>query len=254
MPVDEKKKSIRASVQELNSPASTLSAYDAMNTLFQAVFHDFDDEDSIGNFVGDDDFKAEIFSARVVQAVMNVSQDKEAFRPNFYHRACSTLSCLCSNSIELATAFIANGGVEFLLKYLEAFSSDQFLLVSCFGVHQAVIESLDKSEASAFAGMTLEKTVDVFELNHGTAGTNLYQQYCVVVSYPFRLGREVNNILFQRIASHVWHGIIKHKHDEETQKTGRGFLRNLVGEESAKEMIDHAEMHHCEDEECAGCA
>jgi hypothetical protein len=83
-----------------------------MKTLHQAVCHDFDDLDgSIGDFVGDDDFKEETFAATVVQAVMDVSQDKEAFPPNFYHLSCGILTLLCWDNSELANAFVANSGV-----------------------------------------------------------------------------------------------------------------------------------------------
>jgi hypothetical protein len=254
--VEQKKESIRAALQELESPASTLSAHEAMKTLHQAVFHDFDDEDgSIGDFAGDDEFKVEIFSARVVQVVMDASpRDKEAFPFNFYHLACSVLFSLCNDNTELANAFVAHDGALFLLEYLEAFSSDQFLLLSCFMLYRAVIESLDDIDKLSFAGMTLGKIVEVFEVNYETSNEYLYEQYCVVVTFSFSPGCKVKNNLFQRIVSHVWHGVIKHKYDEDAQDTGRYLLRRLVGEETAKGMIGHAEMHHCEDEECAGCA
>jgi hypothetical protein len=103
--------------------------------------------------------------------------------------------------------------------------------------------------------MTLAKIVDVFELNSKTANEKFYYSYCNVVGMSFSgPGREVNNNLLHRIVPHVWHGVIKHKHDEDAQDIGRGLLRFLVDEESAEKMIDHAEMHHCEDEGCAGCA
>jgi hypothetical protein len=258
--VEQKKEFIRVALQELESPASTaLSAYDAMITLHQAVVYGFDDEEdddgSIGDYVGDDEFKLEIFAARVVQVVLDVSQDKEAFSLNFYHLVCGILSLICWDNAELATTFVANSGVEFLLERLEAFSSDRFLLISCFWVHRAVIESLDDNASADFAGLTLAKIVDVFELNSETQDEQFYLHYCLSVGSSFGPpGREVNGDLLERIVSHVWHGVIKHKHDEDAQDTGRSLLSYLVGKESAKEMIDHAEMHHCEDEECAGCA
>jgi hypothetical protein len=256
--VEQKKESIRVALQELESPSSERSAYEAMETLYKAVIRDFDDDpsESIGDFVGDDDFKEEIFSARVVQVVMDVSQDKNAYPPNFYHLSCCALHSLCCDNVELANAFLAHDGDAFLLESLEAFSSDQFLLTSCFTVHNAVIESLDEIESAAFAGMTLGKLVDVFELNLETADAKFYQHYCLAVSIGLgpHLDDDVKNKCFHRIVSHVWHGITMHKHDDEVQDLGRRFLRYLVGEETAKKMIDHAEMHHCEDEECAGCA
>ena len=255
MSVEQKKEFIRVALRELESPTSPLSAYEAMKTLHQAVVHDFNDEDGpIGAFVGDDEFKVEIFAARVIRVVMDVSEDNEAFPPNFYHLACGILSLLCWDNTELSNAFVANSGVEFLLEYLEAFSSDRFLLITCFGLHRAISKSLDDNESAAFKGMTLTKIVDVFELNSETQDEHFYRRYCYSVGSSFGPGREVNNNLFQRIVSHIWHGVIKHRHDEEAQETGRSLLSYLVGNENAKEMIDHAEMHHCEDEGCAGCA
>jgi hypothetical protein len=74
--VEQKKESIRAALQELDNPTIPMSTYEAMYVLQQTLCEDFDDDDSIGDFVGDDDFKEEIFSARVIQVVMDVSQDK----------------------------------------------------------------------------------------------------------------------------------------------------------------------------------
>jgi hypothetical protein len=250
----QKKERIRVALQELDHPSCKMSACEAMNTLRRAVVADFDEDDFIGAFVGDDDFKEEIFSARVIQVVMDVSQEKEEYPPSFYHFAYSVLYLLCSDSTELATTFMANGGVAFLLESLETFSSDQFLLVTCFALYKGVIESLDTNESVAFTGMTLGKLVDVFQLNLETQNGYFYQHYCIAVGSNFGPGCEVSNNLFQRIVYHVWHGVIKHKHDEESQHIGRLLLCNLVGEESASKLIDHAEMHHCEDEECAACA
>jgi hypothetical protein len=254
--VEQKKERIRVALQELDHPTCKMRTCEAMKMLHFAVGDIFLDggNGSIGDFVGNDDFKEEIFSAKVVQVVMEASQDKEKYPSHFYHLTTNILSLLCCENAELSSAFVANGGVAFLLEYLETFSSDQFLLMTCFAIYKGVIESLDTNESVAFTGMTLGKLVDVFQLNFETQDAYFYHHYCIAVGISFGPGREVSNTLFQRIVSHVWHGVIKHKHDEEAQDDGRSLLRHLVGEETAKKMIDHAEMHHCEDEECAGCA
>jgi hypothetical protein len=114
--VEQKKELIRAAVRELQNPTSVVSAHEAMETLHHAVCHDFDDLDgSIGAFEGDDNFKEEIFSARVIQVIITVSQDQEEYPLSFYHCAGSILSLLCYSNTELADAFAANGGVEFIL-------------------------------------------------------------------------------------------------------------------------------------------
>jgi hypothetical protein len=116
-----------------------------MKTLHQAVFHDFDDDGSIGDFVGDDDFKEEIFSARVIQVIITVSQDKDEYPSNFYHCGRCILYLLYSDNTELADAVVGHDGVDFLLESLEAFSSDQQLLTTCFLVHTAVMASLKEN-------------------------------------------------------------------------------------------------------------
>jgi hypothetical protein len=260
--VEQKKETIRAALQELESPSSQLIDYEALRTLNNIwLSHSFEEFDgSIGDFVGDDDFKEEIVSVRVVQVLITVVQDKKAYPPKFYAATCSALFFLCSDNSELATAFVANGGVEFLLETLEAFSSNQPLLCICFVLHKAVIESLgvNGNESEAFAGMTLEKLVDVFELNYETADEQFYKFYCFSVGHSFGTGFDldlaVKKKCFPRIVSHVWHGVIKHKYDEVAQGIGRRHLRCLVGEEISKKMIDYAEMHHCSEEEYAACA
>jgi hypothetical protein len=142
--VEQEKERIRVALQELDDPTCKTITCEAMKMLPLAVGSGFGDYGSpIGDFVGDDDFKEEIFSAKVVQVVMDVSQDKEEYPPHFYPLISNILSLLCCENAELASAFVANGGVAFLLEYLETFSSDQFLLMTCFAIYKGVIESLD---------------------------------------------------------------------------------------------------------------
>ena len=157
--LDQQKESIRAALQELDHPTSQMGAFKAMSMLLQTVCHDFDYYGSSGDFSGDDDFKEEIFSARVIQVVMDVSHDKEEYPPLFYPSAYSILYILCRNDTELATTFVTNGGVEFLLECLETSSSDQVHLITCITLYKAVIKNLDTNESAAFVGMTLEKLV-----------------------------------------------------------------------------------------------
>jgi hypothetical protein len=252
--VEQKKERIRAALQELVHPTCVMSTCDAMETIHDALRDDHGFNGTTGDFVGDDDFKEEIFSARVIQVVMAVSRDKEKYTPLFYCHAFMSLFCLCSNNTELATAFVTNDGVAFLLECLKTFSSDQFLLATCFTVYGAVLESLDTNELVEFAGMTFGGLIDVFQLNFETQNEHFYSCYCFTVGKTFSLGCEVNDNLLERIVSHVWQGIIKHKDNDEAQAIGRTMLRFLVGAEKAKEMIDHADLRHCAEDYCAGCA
>jgi hypothetical protein len=246
--VEQKQERIRAALRELESPTSVPDTCEAIVALYDIWISDsFEEIDGpLDVFVGDDDFKEEIFSARVIQILITVAQDKEEYPPSFYNCACSVLSFLCRKNTELATTFVANCGVEFLLETLEAFSSDQFVLISCLEVHQAVIKSLDNNEWTSFASMTLEKLLDVGELNFQTADGCFYANYCNTVFNCFRPGLDLDKAkkCYPRTVDFVWHGITNHNYNEYAKGIGRIVLRGLVGEEKANEMIEHAEMHH----------
>lgn len=239
--VEQKKERIRAALQELENHTSMISTIEAMGTLNDIWVSDsFEENDeSIGDFVGDDDFQEEIFSVRVIQAVMDAAQDNKLYPPPFYGSACSVLYFLCNKNNELATTFVVNGGVEFLLDALEDFSFNQPLLLACFAVHRAVIESLDGNERTSFAGMTLEYLLDVAELNFETADEQFYHCYCVAVLNSFRPGLDlnVNKRCYHRTINFVWRGLFKHECDDKIQVKGRALLCYLVGQETAKTMI-----------------
>jgi hypothetical protein len=92
--VEQKEERIRVALQELGYPTSVLRTSEAMRTLNDIWMSDsFEEIDGfIGVFVGEDDFNEEIFSARVIQAVMDVAQDKKSFPPTLYGSACPILS------------------------------------------------------------------------------------------------------------------------------------------------------------------
>jgi hypothetical protein len=125
--VEQKKERIRLALQELGNPTSKRNTFEAMITLIRDIWasKSFEETDgSIGDLVGDDVFKEEIFSARVIQDLITVSQDKDEFPAEFYKSVSYVFFFLCDDNIELSTTFVANGGVEFLLETLEAFSSN----------------------------------------------------------------------------------------------------------------------------------
>jgi hypothetical protein len=249
--VEQKKERIRVALQELDYPTSVLRTSEAMSALNDIWMRDsFEEIDGfIGDFVGDDDFKEEIFSVHVIQAVMDVVQDKKSYPPTFYGSACSVLYYLCCKNTELATIFVENNGVEFLLETLEDFSSNQPLLLACFALHRAIIETLDGKERECFAAMTLEMLLEVAELNSESADEQFYQYYCVAVMNSFRPGLDlrVNKRCYHRTVYFVWRGLFKHECDEKIQVDGHAVLCYLVGNERAKKMIDNAAMDHCYD-------
>jgi hypothetical protein len=251
--VEQKKDRVRVALQELDYPTSVVSTSEAMVILNDIWMSDsFEEIDgSIGDLVGDDDFKEEIFSTRVIRAVMDVAQDKISYPPSFYGSACSVLYFLCCKNTELATTFVANGGVEFLLETLEDFSSDQPLLLACFALHRAIIETLDGNEREHFAAMTLETLLEVAELNSESVDEQFYQYYCVAVMNSFRPGLDlrVDMKCYHRSVYFVWRGLFKKECDDKIQVAGRAVLCYLVGEERAKKMIDNAAVHHCYDQE-----
>ena len=85
----------------------------------------------------------------------------------------------------------------------------------------------------------------------------LYDFACMTLMHCFgpniKLTKEEKMDLTPRLIQAVWEGITIYPHDENAQKYGRYFLNRLIGKKNAKIMIDHSEMHHCEDAECS-CA
>jgi len=61
---------------------------------------------------------------------------------------------------------------------------------------------------------------------------------------------------YANVVRSLWHGITKHKDDENAQDKGQKLLRTLVSPLEAQKMIEHAhaEMHQADDDECAVCA
>jgi hypothetical protein len=177
---------------------------------------------------------------------MDASQQEEEFHPSFYRYSCAILSLLFCENAELANAFVAHDGALFLLEYLESFSSNRPILISCFALYRAILCNLNATESTAFAGLIMEKLADVFELNCETTDELFYHFYCSAVGSSFRhagdAGVGVDTKVLERIVLHVWRGIHAYKHDEGAHDAGRDLLFYLVGEETAKEMIDHAEM------------
>jgi hypothetical protein len=58
--------------------------------------------------------------------------------------------------------------------------------------------------------------------------------------------------IFPRAVSYVLRCIVENMY--EAQQPGRIMLRHLVGEEAVKDMIDYAELGHCQEACCAGAA
>jgi hypothetical protein len=131
-----------------------------MKTLHQAVCHDFDDEGGSIMLSQGRRIQGRDLAARVVQVVMDVRKQRLRLR----HLAQASYP-----PVGIALGFKAFGEqwslipFETLKPLFDRFPLDLML----WGVHRAVIGSLDDNESASFAGMTLSETSGClsFELN-----------------------------------------------------------------------------------------
>jgi hypothetical protein len=83
-----------------------MEAMEKIHTTVADGFHD--DGDSKGEFVGDDDFKLEIFSVNVLQVIINaITADKE-YPPVFDHWALGILFVFGSNHNKKMATFLSS--------------------------------------------------------------------------------------------------------------------------------------------------
>ncbi|CAB9509034.1 expressed unknown protein [Seminavis robusta] len=163
-----------------------------------------------------------------------------------------------------ATAIVNSGGLQHVLDFLDSSNEDEIVdtfyayhgLCVIFAVQVALKE--DKGLSLAVAKLVMPVLVTLME-THGLdaeehKSCDLFVSGCEMFMICARaMEGLVESAHAERMVQSAWSGITYHKNDSEVQEAGRDLLTRLVGPETALEMIDHAEMHHCEDAECS-CA
>ena len=100
----------------------------------------------------------------------------------------------------------------------------------------------------------LDKVLAAMKSHHGTCKVALFLSFCDVVYICCWNGLDMPLHAYASVVRSLWHGIAKHKDDENAQDKGRKLLRTLVSPVEAQKMIHNAVMHQAEDDDCAVCA
>jgi len=185
----------------------------------------------------------------IIAASMRTGQN-----PHFYHRS---LGILCmflmqeQDNEEYALQVLEKGGIDSAIGIMQTMGSNEFLQVTGITLLVLLLSNLPVEKCSDLSATILENVVKAMELHKESA--KLFEFGCNAIGNSFAPGAKISQDLAQRAVSCVWYGVTKHSHDEEAQEVGRCLLYHMVGPETAKAMIDHAEYHHCADADCS-CA
>jgi len=223
-----------------------------------AISFGFDkDPGDSGIFSTDETFKEELFSAQVVSDIMTAVKatkgDSGDYSPELCTSVSITLYVLMKETPEPAEAAYAHGGVDFATEVMEAYPAVESLLMTSITYIARMFHTHVPPEMLALA--FLDKVLAAMEIHHDTCDDYFFLRcYCNVLCICWKNGYDMPLHVGASVVRFLWHGITKHRDDEEAQYMGREFLRALVGPEKALQMIDQAEMHQAEDDECAGCA
>jgi len=218
---------------ELRNPRSPAHVESAMQTIFKIL----------GKHYEDDTFKDEMVSIRFIEDIVNTTR-RSTVSPYLLHRAGSIFSELVSGSTERSTEFIVRGGLDRSLEIMESpVSSDAFLMTTYTGIMAQII--VPSEERASFVGRIFENVVKVLELHREEV--LLYYCGCEALGSCTGPDFNVSQQLQHRAVQCIFDGILTHKNEEDAQSVGRGLLVEVIGQENAMRMIDHAEMHHCED-------
>jgi hypothetical protein len=190
----------------------------------------------------------------------------------FYHSSCGIFFSLLDDDDEtpdprIADAVIKQGGLDCLLECMQSLCvEDAFLAYSCCGLVSQLFSNANSDDklALSLAKKVLPDTLAIME-RHGankndssflsSRSYDIFMACCDILGNCARPGNDtIKGNTYQRMVQCVWAGVICHRDYCSAQSLGRKLLCHLVGPEAAREMIDHAEMHHCEDADCSSAA
>ena len=249
---EEKKGQLRASLRILGDSFASVSALlEAMRVVCPFFL------DDRGVFSTDEDFKKEIISAQVLSDILNaaVKATKGDNKDDSLVLCITTygiLGTLIKETPELADAIYAHDGVDFaIMEAMDMHPSFESLVVTSIAFITRVFSIRVPSEALALA--FLDKVLAAMEIHHDACEAAFFHCFCDVLCICCTNGYAIPLHAYVSVVRGLWHGIIKLRDDENAQDKGRKLLRALEGLEKAQKMIDLAEMHQAEDNECAGC-
>jgi len=109
--------------------------------------------------------------------------------------------------------------------------------LSVLAAEKALPAIVDQMETNALDLEDEEKAIDIY-----IACCDIFHRICLVA-------KDVDRVMFHRMAEAVYAGLYHHPRDIDLQETGRKLLRDMHGDKTALKMIDHLEMQLSEEEE-----
>jgi len=172
--------------------------------------------------------------------------------PNFYHKVVSSIFFLAAEREHHWGHFFDSNGLDNLLDLMRFLCLDEFLMTSCVYTLTCFMQHANPQTIKENADRVIQEAVYVMNFHRESAA--FYKATCDLLSYCFPPGAHVEDTTFHEAVRAVWYGVTSHNYEEHAQRAGRYALRHMVGEKTAKLMIDHSEYHHCSSACCSGAA
>lgn len=198
---------------------------------------------------GDDEaLKDRMVAMNAIETILDATK-RSAASAHFLHRAAGIFVELVKDSQGRSTRFIGSGGVDRSLEIMKSFQADCFLMTSYVAVLMMLLYVVTDEQRVLIAGSIFKKVVSVMERHYENA--NLYLLACDALGHCFGPGVLIRFELWGRAVQCIFDGIVFLKDHEDAKAIGGHLLVHMVGPVGARQLIDHAEMHHCE---TAGCS
>ena len=151
----------------------------------------------------------------------------------------------CGFGAEIVHEIIDTGTLDSIIPLMDALISEEEVQLTFQGFLGLMTSLTDKKDRDRIVDKVAEATLKTLE-RYATSSNDIYTLGVNTIGHLRGLPAKY----FQKTVNLVFRGLIAHPDDEQAQTSGFWLLQCLVGKEKAKELMDHAEFHHCE----GGCA
>lgn len=219
----------------------------AIEFLFHLVADDNNDTEA---------FKGLLVSMNVIEALIAATKLDDIVTPHFLHGlGGSIFPYFVTESEERSTLFLNNGGFERYMEILQSdYISEVVVAVSFMNSVASLILSLPDEKRGAISLEIFQLALAITMLDFYKENEIVYTNACWLMWASIGPHMEGHENLRRAAIQRAYDGILKFPHDEYAQENGRLLLTTLAGEELARDMIEHAEMHHRNECNCAGAA
>jgi len=228
-------------LQEICHPSSPVVAEEALDAIFNLVVQHPDDEA----------LKDSVVSVGAIQVIVDATRRPSA-SPQFLHRALGTFSYLAESSKERSVAIVNQGGLGVSLEIMHKYMFFAYLLITCMLFQVTLLRSVADETRPSIAESIFQNSVQAMQ--HHEQDAQIYRHACSVLAMCCGPGVHIDAELVDRAVQCTFDGVLRHRRNEDAQMMGLNLLVHFVGPVVARRVMDHVEMHHCEEDECSGSA